>query len=135
MKSCVSIPRFKIEYCSTDAHDGSKPSFRGDIEILSWCLCHWASGDLPWVSLVKENMSEGDKEKVASKKREAARNPKKFLSQLDISDFKGIEALLSYSAKLDYADEVDFDKCRNFFKSSLPKGNESVRVTNIIKLL
>ena len=46
-----------IEYCSTDAHDGSKPSFRGDIEILAWCLVHWASGSLPWEKLVKENMT------------------------------------------------------------------------------
>jgi vaccinia related kinase len=113
-----------IEYCSTDAHDGSKPSFRGDIEILCWCLSHWASGSLPWINLVKENMSEADKEKVGNKKREATKNPKKFLAGINISDFRGIESLLSYSAKLDYSDLIDFDKCRAFFKTSLPKGNK-----------
>ena len=113
---------FQIEYCSTDAHDGSKPSFRGDIEILSWCLSHWASGELPWESLVKANMTEADKEKVANQKRAAASNPKKFLNGLGIGSYKEIESLLAHSAKLDYGDNVDFEKCRSFFKSHLPKG-------------
>ena len=67
-------------------------------------------------------MTDSDKEKVGNKKREAAKNPKKFLAGIKISDFRGIESLLSYSAKLDYPDQIDFDKCRAFFKTSLPKG-------------
>ena len=75
----ASMINFQIEYCSTDAHDGSKPSFRGDLQILIWCLCHWAAGNLPWIKLVKENMTEANKNEVAKLKEAASKNPDKFL--------------------------------------------------------
>ena len=67
-------------------------------------------------------MTEADKEKVANQKRSAASNPKKFLNGLGIGSYKEIESLLAHSAKLDYGDNVDFEKCRGFFKAQLPKG-------------
>lgn len=110
-----------IEYCSTDAHDGSKPSFRGDLQILCWCLAHWAGGDLPWLKLIKENMVDADKEKVANLKRAAADKSDKFLKDLGILSFKEIKELLEYSTNMDYGEEIDFDECRKMFKSVLPK--------------
>ena len=79
---------FKIEYCSTDAHSGCKPSFRGDLEILLWNLAHWASGDLPWLTLIKEGMPDSQKEKVASLKREMLANSDQFMSDLGIGKIK-----------------------------------------------
>ena len=123
---CWTVTLTQIEYCSTDAHDGSKASFRGDIEILAWCLIHWAAGELPWLKLVKENMTMADKEKVAQQKRDAVKSPKQFLAKLGLSGFGELEKLLSYRKKLEYEDEVDFDTCRGYFKSVLPKGNFSL---------
>ncbi|XP_029376746.1 serine/threonine-protein kinase VRK1-like isoform X2 [Echeneis naucrates] len=37
-----------IEYTSLDAHKGLKPSRRGDLQILGFCLLHWLCGSLPW---------------------------------------------------------------------------------------
>ena len=70
-------------------------------------------------------MTEADKEKVANQKRAAATNPKKFLNGLGIESYKEIESLLAHSANLDYGENVDFEKCRSFFKSHLPKGRFS----------
>ena len=67
-------------------------------------------------------MTEADKEKVANQKRAAASNPKKFLNGLGIGSYKEIESLLAHAAKLDYGENVDFEKCRGFFKAQLPKG-------------
>jgi len=119
-----------IEYCSTDAHDGSKPSFRGDVQILVWCLVHWAAGALPWAKFIKENMTESDKNKVADAKAKAANNPAAFLKEVKLSDWKELDSLLKYASGLDYADEVDFAKCRAFFAKLLPKG-KSLALKNV----
>ena len=68
-------------------------------------------------------MTVSDKEKVATQKRAGVENPKQFLKKLDLSSCTELEKLLSYRKSLDYADEVDFDKCRSFFKAKLPKGS------------
>ena len=79
-------------------------------------------------------MTEADKEKVANQKRAAASNPKKFLNGLGIGSYKEIESLLAHSAKLDYGDDVDFEKCRSFFKSHLPKGRFFLAPTTLTTL-
>ncbi|TSK22709.1 Serine/threonine-protein kinase VRK2 [Bagarius yarrelli] len=42
-----------IEYTSIDAHRGVAPSRRGDLEVLGYCLLHWQSGTLPWLSVLR----------------------------------------------------------------------------------
>ncbi|XP_077998410.1 serine/threonine-protein kinase VRK1-like [Glandiceps talaboti] len=37
-----------IEFTSRDAHRGTKPSRRGDIEILGYCILQWLCRVLPW---------------------------------------------------------------------------------------
>jgi len=111
-----------IEYCSTDAHDGSKASFRGDLQILVWCLAHWSAGTLPWLKYIKENMTESQKNDVAKAKEAACQKPDKFLKDLGVGDRKELQNLLKYSNDLDYGDEVDFIKCRGMFDGIQPKG-------------
>ena len=47
-----------------------------------------------------------------------------------MSDWKELESLLKYASGLDYADEVDFAKCRAFFAKLLPKG-KSLALKNV----
>ena len=79
-------------------------------------------------------MTVSDKEKVATQKRAGVENPKQFLKKLDLASFTELEKLLSYRKSLDYADEVDFDKCRAFFKAKLPKGNSGKVGSNSLKI-
>lgn len=41
-----------IEYTSRDAHAGALCNRRSDLEILGYCVVHWLSGTLPWISLI-----------------------------------------------------------------------------------
>ena len=35
-------------YNTIDAHKGAECTYRGDVEILAYCLCEWLAGPLPW---------------------------------------------------------------------------------------
>ena len=72
--------------------------------------------------MIKKSIDPLQQEKVANQKRDAVANPKKFLSQLGLGAFAEIEKLFNYRKNMDYGDEIDFNKCRDFFKAKLPKG-------------
>lgn len=119
-----------IEYCSTDAHAGCKPSFRGDLEILMWNLAHWASGELPWLQYVKEGMPDSQKEKVAELKRKNLKSSGEFLEELGLGEHKELVLLMKYLRGMKYGDEIDFNKVRSFFTPQLPPG-KSLAFTKI----
>jgi vaccinia related kinase len=95
-----------IEFTSRDAHNGVRPSRRGDLEILGYCLVQWASGTLPWMGRL------GDSAYVAKEKDKALSNLKEFLTKCFGCDvppkyllkyFEAVEAL-EYDSKPGYKD-------------------------------
>ncbi|KAK0405120.1 hypothetical protein QR680_017804 [Steinernema hermaphroditum] len=62
-------------FTSIDAHRGCAPSFRGDIEILSYNVIYWITGSLPW------QRYETELEKVADAKRKLLKGKMKSLKK------------------------------------------------------
>jgi len=109
-----------IEYTSRDAHDGVNISRRSDLEILGYCVVHWACGTLPWIDMIKNNVH------VQESKKESMANVKEFMSKTlkkcdDISDvfIKFIESYLNDVNKLEYDTEPDYAKIHSKITETL----------------
>lgn len=112
-----------IDYTSRDAHVGAKPAYRGDLEILLYCLIHWATNRLPWMPPIgAASLLTGPKEKVAALKETAMGNVDKFLKVcFDKSQNKASQPypellkLAKYVSQMEYSQQIDFKAVYKFF--------------------
>ncbi|XP_070576801.1 serine/threonine-protein kinase VRK1-like isoform X2 [Ptychodera flava] len=107
-----------IEFTSTDAHMGARPSRRGDIEILGYCILQWLCGRLPW----EDNLE--DKEYVKNQKIKYMSNISSLMAKC-FPKGKCPDGLLKYLEhvnKLGYTDKPDYAYLRKILKAEIKKG-------------
>ncbi|XP_063048241.1 serine/threonine-protein kinase VRK1-like isoform X2 [Engraulis encrasicolus] len=108
-----------IEYTSTDAHKGVAPSRRGDLEILGYCLLHWLSGTLPWLSVLR------DPAKVQEAKAKLMSNLPDSVTQLCGSAAGSAELgrFMVRVKSLGYMDRPDYQALKKILMDGVPQGS------------
>nr|XP_019952785.1 PREDICTED: serine/threonine-protein kinase VRK1-like isoform X2 [Paralichthys olivaceus] len=98
-----------IEYTSLDAHKGTAPSRRGDLQILGFCLLHWLCGSLPWDSVLK-NAAQ-----VQEAKTRLMDNLPRSVQQLSVNrtNTDEVAAFLLYVKTLGYQDKPDYKHAKD----------------------
>ncbi|XP_053292575.1 serine/threonine-protein kinase VRK1 isoform X2 [Pleuronectes platessa] len=125
-----------IEYTSLDAHKGTAPSRRGDLQILGFCLLHWLCGSLPWDSFLT-NAAQ-----VQEAKTRLMDNLPHSVQQLSVSSASTDEvaAFLLYVKTLGYQDKPDYQHAKDLLASavrrnldfSLPEGPATASSTRVV---
>jgi casein kinase 1 len=101
-------------YVSVNTHLGMEQSRRDDLESLAYVLIYFASGTLPWVSKGGHKVDKAEKyERIAEQK--AALSPEALCRFLPQPLFE----FLVYVRSLQFAEDPDYDKCRNYFRAYL----------------
>ncbi|XP_075209677.1 LOW QUALITY PROTEIN: serine/threonine-protein kinase VRK1 [Chanos chanos] len=93
-----------IEYTSLDAHRGVAPSRRGDLEVLGYCLLHWQTGSLPWLSALRNpsQVLEAKAKLMADLPDSVIRLSTPGCSTDEIAKFLLCVKALDYKARPDY---------------------------------
>ncbi|KAJ1350649.1 hypothetical protein KIN20_006488 [Parelaphostrongylus tenuis] len=111
-------------FTSCDAHRGSHPSYRGDLEILGYNIMYWLTGSLPW-------------QKYGSKPSEVHRLKEIFLSDL-LSNLKNqlkentdcippLNEIFTIVRKSDYSTQLHFSELFKIVDNALKKSRDSGR--------
>jgi len=101
------------EYTSIDAHRGSAPSRRGDLEILGYVAMQWLCGSLPWEGDIS-NLDKVHKQKVSSM------NDIKSFAEKSSSNYPTeIVELLQHSQDLGYDQKPNYEKLQKSFQNYL----------------
>ncbi|XP_062851653.1 serine/threonine-protein kinase VRK2 [Trichomycterus rosablanca] len=104
-----------IEYTSIDAHKGVAPSRRGDLEVLGYCLLHWQSGTLPWLSVLRNPTQ------VQEAKAKLMDNLPDSVTQMSPSLAEVAQFLLIVRT-LDYKEKPDYDALKKVLSDARPRG-------------
>ncbi|XP_035027872.1 serine/threonine-protein kinase VRK1 isoform X3 [Hippoglossus stenolepis] len=125
-----------IEYTSLDAHNGTAPSRRGDLQILGFCLLHWLCGSLPWDSILKKAAQ------VQEAKTRLMDNLPHSVQQLSVSraSTDEVAAFLLYVKTLGYQDQPDYQHAKDLLASavrgrldfSMPEGPATASSTRVV---
>ncbi|XP_046729486.1 serine/threonine-protein kinase VRK2 isoform X2 [Silurus meridionalis] len=107
-----------IEYTSIDAHRGVAPSRRGDLEVLGYCLLHWQSGTLPWLSVLRNPVQV---QEAKSKLMDNLPHSVIQLSSPGINLAEVAQYLLAVKM-LGYKEKPDYDALRKVLSNVRPRG-------------
>uniref|UniRef100_A0A3B4ZKW2 non-specific serine/threonine protein kinase n=1 Tax=Stegastes partitus TaxID=144197 RepID=A0A3B4ZKW2_9TELE len=104
-----------IEYTSLDAHKGLAPSRRSDLQILGFCLLHWLTGSLPWISVLKNPTQ------VQEAKARLIDNLPDSVQQLSVSGASTDEVteFLLYVRTLGYQDKPNYQHLKDLLASDV----------------
>ena len=105
-------------YASINALKGYEQSRRDDLESAGYVLMYFLRGALPWQGIPGKNKDERYK-KILQKKMETTSQE---LCQGFPEEF---EKYIEYTRNMEYEEEPDYDKLRNYFTAVLEKKNEA----------
>ncbi|PIO68457.1 hypothetical protein TELCIR_09755 [Teladorsagia circumcincta] len=92
-------------FTSCDAHRGSQPSYRGDLEILAYNMVYWLSGSLPWEA------HESNPDKVYQMKETFLKGLPSSLKELlknNQDSCTPLKEIFMIAQKTDYVNHLDF---------------------------
>ena len=99
-------------YASINALDGFTQSRRDDLEAIGYVLMYFLIGRLPWQGMVNKNKNERYK-RILKVKRETT--PHQLCQGYPIE----FEKYVSYTRKLEYEEEPDYDMLKKLFLNVL----------------
>ena len=105
-------------YASINALRGYEQSRRDDLESAGYVLMYFLRGALPWQGIPGKNKDERYK-KILQKKMDTTSEE---LCQGYPDEF---ERYISYTRNMEYEEEPDYDRLRNYFVTVLEKNNEA----------
>ena len=104
-------------YASINALKGYEQSRRDDLESAGYVLMYFLRGSLPWQGIPGKNKDERYK-KILQKKMETT------AEELCKEFPKEFELYIEYTRGMEYEEEPDYDKLREYFMKVLEKKNE-----------
>ena len=104
-------------YASINALRGYEQSRRDDLESAGYVLMYFLRGALPWQGIPGKNKDERYK-KILQKKMDTTSEE---LCEGFPDEF---EKYISYTRNMEYEEEPDYDRLRNYFMTVLEKNNE-----------
>ncbi|KAM4541779.1 serine/threonine-protein kinase VRK1 [Odontesthes bonariensis] len=104
-----------IEFTSIDAHKGTKPCRRSDLEILSYCMVQWLCGRLPWEDRLEDPLY------VRDCKIRSQENIPEFMSKCFSSQEKPgeMQRFMEEVKSLGYQDKPPYEKLRSILRDGL----------------
>ena len=104
-------------YASINALRGYEQSRRDDLESAGYVLMYFLRGSLPWQGIPGKNKDERYK-KILQKKMETS------AQELCEGFPKEFEEYIEYTRAMEYEEEPEYDRLRNYFTSVLDKKKE-----------
>ena len=104
-------------YASINALRGYEQSRRDDLESAGYVLMYFLRGSLPWQGIPGKNKDERYK-KILQKKMETS------AQELCEGFPKEFEEYIEYTRSMEYEEEPEYDRLRNYFTSVLDKKKE-----------
>ena len=104
-------------YASINALKGYEQSRRDDLESAGYVLMYFLRGSLPWQGIPGKNKDERYK-KILQKKMDTS------AEELCEGFPKEFEQYIEYTRGMEYEEEPDYDKLREYFMNVLEKKNE-----------
>ena len=104
-------------YASISALRGYEQSRRDDLESAGYVLMYFLRGSLPWQGIPGKNKDERYK-KILQKKMETS------AQELCEGFPKEFEEYIEYTRAMEYEEEPEYDRLRNYFTSVLDKKKE-----------
>ena len=105
-------------YASINALRGYEQSRRDDLESAGYVLMYFLRGSLPWQGIPGKNKDERYK-KILQKKMETS------AQELCEGFPKEFEEYIEYTRAMEYEEEPEYDRLRNYFTSVLDKKKEA----------
>ncbi|ORX53165.1 kinase-like protein [Hesseltinella vesiculosa] len=102
-------------YASINVHRGKAHSRRDDLESISYIILDLLLGTLPWTGIQAKNSKAGW-DRMRQLKVDT------FMMDLCAGLPEGVLRFIEYSRKLEFNDEPDYEKMRQFLHGSLPGG-------------
>ncbi|CAO3596433.1 unnamed protein product [Absidia cylindrospora] len=105
-------------YASINVHRGRSHSRRDDVESIGYIVLDLLMGTLPWTGIHAKNSKAGW-DRMHQLKRDT------FMSDLCAGLPNGVLKFVEYPRKLQFGDQPDYEKMRQYLRGSLPGGDYS----------